>query len=139
MSTNQPESVVLPRTGDRPLSFTGTLLATANTATVAGKDKLRWFEVRVWRTTAGALVAEAAYRTRWEGEADQTIPITAQDEKGLADWLLGVTWNWRIIGYPPGAQFVPKQERLIAELEAAWRRCVGELLARLPGTSETIA
>lgn len=57
------EEFQLPRTGDSPVSFRGTLLASA-TGQAAGA--IRWYELAVYRTDSGAFVLSIAYRSTFK-------------------------------------------------------------------------
>jgi uncharacterized protein (DUF1786 family) len=62
----------LTRTGDRPLTFAGEVVAEASSHVPVNGGPLqnRWHEVAVYRAGTGALVAAVTFRSRWQGEFD---------------------------------------------------------------------
>lgn len=121
----------IPRTGDRPLAFRGTLLSEAGGPRWAGRDWARWYELAVYRTAAGRPILSVSYHTQWEGEIGWTRVLVGSDAGDLVRQVQAVDPLAGVLGYPPGQQFAARQERLRAELRAQWDALLGEVLEAL--------
>jgi hypothetical protein len=66
---SKTSTFTLPRDGQRPLRFTGTLLAEASGAYINGKDQNRYYILKVCQHTDGSFVVAWQYRSQWQGEA----------------------------------------------------------------------
>lgn len=88
MSTTHGHSqITLPRWNDRPLSFTGRVLAGHTTQRDSGPCETRWWRLELYETAGGHWVAALAYRTRWQGEDGVDLAWHAQDPAQLAAQL----------------------------------------------------
>jgi hypothetical protein len=67
------EEVVVKRTGKPPLRFKGKLLADGDCEIVAGKERARWFSVRVYRLSDGYVVVAITYHSQFVGESKFTF------------------------------------------------------------------
>jgi hypothetical protein len=63
---------ILERDGQRPLRFTGELIAKSNSHSHQGPNNTRWTEVRLFRTSGEPVqfVAEIKHLTNWQGESE---------------------------------------------------------------------
>jgi hypothetical protein len=120
------------RTGQRPLSFDGESLATANSRHHAGKERNRWHEIEVWKTESGKFVCSVRYHTQWEGESAYDDAIIFDSKEQVAILLEEYIFpNIGTIGYPASPTYAEKQARMMAELEAAFKEAAGEVLGKL--------
>jgi len=64
------ESTTVYRTGQRPLTFEGILLAESTTREINGPRSNRWHNYELHRTRGGKYVLVHEYITLWQGEAN---------------------------------------------------------------------
>jgi hypothetical protein len=123
----------LTRTGNRPLTFEGELVAHESTQIVNGKDHSRWHEITLYRATSGKFVIHVAYRTQWQGELDYEDVETCLGIDGATDWL---RYEYdpceHLVGYPEGSQFWTKQAKLMDDLTERYRNAVSNILKDFP-------
>lgn len=124
-----PQTIELPRTGGRPLRFSGERLAAV--ATGSPDDGPRRHELAVYRAADGRLVAAVTLRTTFKDEIDRFDVFHAADPADLERWLRELPPCPDGIGYPPGAQFADRQARLAADLRRRYEAAVTDLFARL--------
>lgn len=62
------EKIRVKRDGEKDLSFTGELVASASSQWQNGRDQTRWTELEIYLTSGGRWVYSRAYVTRWQGE-----------------------------------------------------------------------
>jgi len=123
----------LGRSSDRPLEFTGELLAEADTRMSAGQDHQRWHELALYRTAGGTYVLAIGYRTQWQGETDHDAVYTAADAGDITEMARRYDPVGRMLGYPPGRQFEEKQARVRLDITARFSAALGEILSALGG------
>jgi hypothetical protein len=92
--TSESTSYTLERTGQRPLRFTGELLAEAGTSmNNAASDYSGTTGIchtaKVFRTTAGKYVVGLVTHTAWQGHRDSHQAEVFDTLAELADWLVG--------------------------------------------------
>lgn len=87
MSKEAEQIYVVKRDGQPPLRFRGTILGTASTKWVGGKDQSRWDEDTIYRTKAGKIVVSHEWHTLWQGEVNSSEAWTADDIEGIIDQL----------------------------------------------------
>jgi hypothetical protein len=125
-------SYTLERPGDRPLTFTGEMLAESEGRVRRGKENTRWHDVRVYRTAGGTFVVEIAYTTEWKGEEGHRLVRTAGTAEAVHEILSTYEPLAHVVGYPPGETYAEKQRRLELAIVSQYRAQVGELLAEHP-------
>lgn len=124
------EAFRIPRTGQVPLVFEGTELASTSSQWVAGKDQTRWHAVSVYQTAGGHCVVAIGYCTRWQGEEDWAAAAVC-DLADVADVLDRYDPVEHLVGFPPGQQFAVKQLRLVQALQEDWAALVSRILDQL--------
>jgi hypothetical protein len=118
------ETITLERSGSTPIRFNGELLASAGG--VPEKVK-RGHVVKFFRVDAGGREVYAAsveYLTEWRDEPQWFAAAMSSGPGDLAEWLLTLNIDAHVSGYPPGAQFVERQKRLLSDLRAAYIEAV---------------
>jgi hypothetical protein len=125
----QQVEVVLPCTGRLPLKLNGTLLASESTEIVNGSDRNRWHKVDVYQ--ASKFVAHVQWRTRWQGEQPNDTCIVEESIHKLAEHLLKYDPLEFLVGFPEGAQFDRKQERLEQAIIDDWSAMLTRLFLSL--------
>lgn len=138
---SDPAQYLLERTGDAPLTFSGSLVASASSQqppTKRGRSELEthWHELTLYQTTGGQHVAAVAYRSTWPGELEASS-ARAGTLTDCVDWLRSYEPDRDVQGFPSGRGFAPRQERLLALVRHGYFVALGKLLAGL-GVSETI-
>lgn len=128
----------ITRTGDRPLVFTGELIAVADGRFHAGQEQNRWHEIRIYRTSGGKYVLQVDYFTRWQGEDNVHYASTHDSAEALANALKVHDPLENVLGYPPHPQFAGKQARLEESLRLRWGTLVSKVLAEIPEAAERI-
>ena len=123
----------LQRTGRPALRFTGEQIAASRSPPECGpRGTRRWHEVRVYRTRQRSLVLEVEYGTTWDDEGPRSHAETVADgERGLVAALQRYDPTEPIVGYPPGAQFAERQQRLLAHHRAVWQDCCDDVISQL--------
>ncbi len=132
------QKYTLQRTGDRPLSFTGELIAGVGGRVHSGQEQNRWHEIRIYSTAGGSYVLEVTYQTTWRGEDGHDYAEAHPDIEALIADLRAVDPLEHLRGYPLGDNFAAKQARLERELTLRWQTLVGEILSEILGTEEHV-
>jgi len=128
----------LNRTGQRPLEFEGREVASASGKWMAGRERNRWHEIVVYEA-GGKYVVAVEYHTQWDGESAHRDAGVFGSVDEVATYLEEYIFpNVATIGYPPTPVYGERQARLLADLEAARKTLVTEILAKLPGAAEKI-
>ncbi len=131
------EEIRVPRTGQAPLSFQGTLLAEVDTSTYGrGNSRFRWFVLRLYRVEESVVAGDPQYvirvefHTCWGNEHD-----TNRAEYGPADWVVSALRSWRweddLAPSDPG-ESDPNEKHRKWQLRQDYERGVTELLDGLP-------
>lgn len=124
------------RSGESPLVFTGTILAHADNEIVNNNEASRWFDLTIYRTEAGKLVASMAYHSRWMGEVEVNAAAIFPADSTAEDFYIFFDshGNAVIHGYGaiPGSGGIPvvddKHERMLARVEASYKELVSDVL-----------
>lgn len=119
----------LPRTGDAPVTFSGSLLAESDGRMQSGRDHNRYHNIALYRTDGGSYVVSISYRTMWEGEQDQHTVETRGSAAEAVEVLREYDPTDSVMGFPPGAAYAEKQARLLRDIETRYDAQVSELLA----------
>lgn len=133
------QDYTLERTGQAPLTFAGEMLARHDSRRTAGRDNNRWHVVVIYRTAAGAYVAEVVYRTCWQGEQDRywAVAAAAGDVAAVLREL-GAQSMLLPIGYPAGEAYADRQTRMLVDLRARYDEAVSRVLDDDPAFAERI-
>lgn len=132
------EATVLPRTGDRPLAFTGEALAFATSQAASGPAETRWWELSLFRTAINAgpdatpsprWVLQISYKTRWQGELYLDSVIVADTEEQLTTAAKAFDFLKPVKGFPRGQE--DKQNRLLDTLTQHWNTALSVILSHL--------
>lgn len=131
------EANVLPRTGDRPLAFSGDLIATATTKTHDGPGSTRWWELSLFKPESkqvGSIetqrwVLHVAFKTQWQGELYQDSVIVADSADELTREAKAFPFLKSVRGYPKGQD--ERQNRLVEALTARWNDALSVILGHL--------
>lgn len=115
--------ITAERTGQVPLRFDGVCLG-SGTAEV-GK---RRYHVSLFRTVADEYVLTSVFSSDWERERSHHIAIVATTVDELQAQLSTINPIPAQVGYPLGDQYVAKQERLEADLAAAFGAAVSDAM-----------
>jgi hypothetical protein len=124
----------IPRTGDRPLKFTGERIAHADGERVRGKEQSRWHEIAIYHGPGGYVV-QIAFRTKWQHELDHDFAAwvsLAPGEppgKNVAALLQNYGATAYLKGFPEGEYYVERQAKLVADLTQRYNALVSEVLA----------
>lgn len=77
----------IERDGERPLRFTGELVAADDSHEHSGPASNRWIELRLYRTKAGKFVAQRVGRTCWQGERDRHEAQVCTDQAAAVEFF----------------------------------------------------
>jgi len=116
----------LTRTGNRPLSFDGEMLASTNTQTANGAGENRWWDIAIYRTESGKYVLAIGYNTRWQGEHERQDAYICANVNDAAETLRDHPWDHSVAGY---ARDQAKQAYLMNTLRACWEHGVTMVLS----------
>lgn len=125
------QTYTLERTGQRALSFTGTVVASASTRVEGWRGRQRWHEVTVYRTEGGAWVLQVAFRSEWPRELARDAASAHDTPEAVEAALLQADAGADVTGFPEGAQFERKKARDVERTRAAWQRAVSAVLDRI--------
>lgn len=118
----------ISRTGQAPLRFAGEQLATWSSKTESGYLRNRYHTVTLFRDAGGRFVARIEYDTTWQGERAQQVALVAGSGEEIARALEEHDPTEYVGGFPAGEAYAARQERLLAEIDAGFRDCVGRVL-----------
>lgn len=124
------KSYTLDRTGDRPLQFTGELLAGADTRQHQGAGQNRWWELALYREESGKYVLAIGYRTQWQGEHNGDVAYVADNAAGIVGDARKHLYLDGCSGFPSG--HAERQARLESDLRHCWEEGLTEILSALP-------
>lgn len=126
----------VPRTGQQPLRFEGTQLASVTGPKLAahsrGEDRgkyHRWHELGLYQTRGGAYVLHIGYRSTWPGELDHDEARPLDTLAAVAAALQAHDSDLFVEGWPEGDQFNARQERLLRDVKRGYFDAVSKLLA----------
>lgn len=122
------EKVVIYRTGDRPLSFVGVLLAQSDGQMVNGREQNRWHDVSIWRDEAGCYVVHIDYCTAWQGEIGHSQADVLCSPEAVVEWLREYLPCEHLGGYPAHPHYQERQARLEADIARRYQQQVSEVL-----------
>lgn len=95
------EQFELERDDDRPLRFTGELLAEASSKRHEGPASNRWQELRLYRSAAGKLIAQRIGRTIWVNERNRYEAAICADEQAVVEYF-GLGDTAKLLYHPAG-------------------------------------
>lgn len=125
---NPNEAVTLPRSGRLPLRFTGSLLAEQDGHTQADRQQSRWYELAIYQTTAGQLVAVRSYRSRWQGEVGRDEAELCSTPEAVEAFFRDHDPASPVAGFPTGDAYAERQARLLADVRLRYEEQVSALL-----------
>ncbi len=111
--------ITIERSGQVPLCFEGTLLGSGDAS--VGK---RRYQASLYKTSRGEFVLAFEFSSSWERELRHRAAIVASTVDDLQSQLSALQPIHAGVGYPIGEQYAAKQERLIAELTAAFGEAI---------------
>lgn len=132
------EEVRLERSGQRALTFLGTLLAKVCGTRAAGKEQNRWHNLVLYRTAAGRHVVAIEYHTRWEGELGYCEATVCDCPEEIEAALRAYDPTAHVQGFPAGPQYEGRQATLLGWIRQRYDDQVRELLGQLPQADERI-
>jgi len=140
------ELITLERTGKAPLRFNGRLLATANgqfVGTRPNSPNVHWFEISIYLAEselALPLVVAIVYRKQLKNVslavhvAEAPSTAIGESPEAVARYLESFDPLKLIHGYPPGANFAARQQRLEKMLQIQFGTLVSAVLTDYPAT-----
>ena len=126
------QSYQLERTGNRPVTFTGELIAESSTHSTDGPASNRWWNLSLYKTESEKFALHIEYQTQWQGEHGRSDVSFRNSPEGLMKQLYLIEPEDAVIGYPLGQQYEDKQARLELILRQAWDKAVSELMDEFP-------
>lgn len=123
--------IVLTRTGLRPLAFTGDHLAGDDGKNDGGPASTRWWEIDVYQTAAGQIVAHLQWVTNWQGEQNHSEAHVSDTLEQMMDLLEEVNPLEYVRGYPDDAKYRARQAALEAAIAGGFAAAVSRIAARL--------
>lgn len=126
-------TITLFRSGQRPLRFTGTLLASGDTQTDNGPCNTRWWAVEVYQTAGNRYVLALQWRTRWQGEQENDAAIQAETLEEVAAALERQDPLAHLIGFPHSGdgKYAERQRHIEKVLAQSWAALASEILGKL--------
>ncbi len=120
----------IPRTGDAPLRFEGTLLAAIDGVCVNGKEQDRCHELDLYQSVQGDYVLVITYSTRWQGEEGHSTVVICPLPDDVVTALRLYDPRRVVAGYPPGKAFEERQARLLADISRRYQSQISQLLGQ---------
>jgi hypothetical protein len=130
------DEITLKRTGDRPLSFVGSLIGHASTWRERGVGSSRYWILSLFITRNNEYVFLCSYRTNWGNEHSFESVEVASDIGGLIKSLKSFDFLRNVNGFPKC--FEEKQRNLLVELRRCWESGISELFDSVPVEPEYI-
>ena len=127
--------ITIQRTGNRPLVFTGELLAVEPEEWPKGN---RWHQLATYRTQGGKYVATCTLFTSWQGENTHYSAEICDSIDSCIDWFRNYPIDTGLAGYPDGEHYKAKQDRLIRQLKLNFDASLADLLQAVPEAAERI-
>ena len=121
----------LPRTGDRPVEFSGEKIAAANSQQIQGPCQTRWYELSLYYTESRKYVVAIGYRTQWQGELSEDRVYIEDSIANAADTLRTTIPELPLYGFPSGQQYDAKRAHVEGAVRKCYEHAVGELLAHV--------
>lgn len=119
------DPIMLERSGNTPIRVRGELVAEASGA---AEKAIRWHTIRVVRVEGGGWAAGVEFCTTWKQEPGHAEAIRTDKVQEVIDFLVGYDLEAHIRGFPPGEKYQARQDRLLAELRAAYDEQVRKVL-----------
>ena len=120
--------IILPRTGDDPLSFEGDQIVSYSSRKPQGELQSRWHEITVYRNGSGGYVVSICYRAELHGEHGHEMVETCKALGEVVETLRDYDPIAHVAGYPTDAEYDARQERLEDQIEYAWEDLVHRVL-----------
>ncbi len=137
---DQSQLHFLPRTGDVPLSVSGTLVCRASsqqpTTKRQGPLERRYHRLALFKTNTGRHVGHIEYVTDWPGEIGDALAKVGTLAEVVA-WFRAYDPCAAVQGFPPGRGFAERQARLLEAIELGYDAALSALLTEL-GISEPV-
>lgn len=124
--------VKLTRTGQRPLEFTGEIVAEADSRWSAGRENNRWHELALYKTESGKYVLAVDYQTQWEGEHNHHDAWILDSPVDVESILTSLDPCEHMESMPSAPQFQDKDQKRRQILTWNYKNAVSELLSELP-------
>ncbi len=119
---------LIPRSGDRALSFRGKKLAAAGEQGTQGEAKDRWHCISIYHTETDRYVAHIEYHATWEGEEEWSSAYVANSAEELVQCLQEHDPLACVFGYPDTAQFRSRNEQMHRILQTRYDNAMGSVL-----------
>lgn len=120
----------LQRTGMEPLRFAADLIAESAGRHQGGRERNRWYDIRIYAISHTRYVVALEYHTQWQGELDHYAAVLVWGADKVAAVLRDYDPASCVIGYPAGEAYRERQEALLRDVTARYRAQVGEILDR---------
>ena len=129
---NDDGEFILSRTGDIPLQFKAAVLDAASTCDLMNEKPSRWHYLTVYHAIDDKkFVAYVQWKSDWAGELPVDTCLISDSLLDVAEQLKAYDPVQHLIGYPDGAQFERKQERLKQTITAQWNAMLSGVFYKL--------
>ena len=119
---------LIPRSGDRALSFRGRKLAASGEQGTQGEAKDRWHCISIYHTETDRYVAHIEYHATWEGEEEWSSAYVANSAEELVQCLQEHDPLACVFGYPDTAQFKSRNEQMHRILQTRYDNAMASVL-----------
>jgi hypothetical protein len=123
------QEFLLPRSGQAALRIRGENIAAVDGQHMGGREQNRYHTLAIYRTEAGQYVVRIGYHTSWQGECGHDAAEVAATAAACGRVLRDYDPLEHVAGYPPGENYVARQERLTADITARYQALVSALLS----------
>ena len=123
----------LQRSGARPLTFKGDVIAEASSLRHDGYCSNRSWDLTLYQA-GERYVLHIVYHTKWETEEERTHATVADTIEQVEDELrmYFASFEDDVIGFPPGRQYDEKRQMMEKSLRHCLDSAISELLAEFP-------
>jgi hypothetical protein len=118
----------LNRTGDRPIQFKGSQIATATSEAPSGGSN-RWHELYLYEINTGRFAVAVCFRTQWQDELDHDAAAVVDTMDEAVEFLRAYDPLGHLKPFPSGGQFEAKQELRNTDIRQRYEAAVSDLLA----------
>lgn len=127
------KTYTLPRTGDRPVRFTGEIIALASTRPHQGPCENRWWDLALYRTEVGQYVAAIGYHTQWQRELGRYDAYRCEDAQAVTAALRGHDYLGQVPRLPAGygEREISREQQRLGMLSRCWEAGITEILSAI--------
>lgn len=115
------------RTGDRPLAFTGELIASVEEEYGGRKYRMELYSADNWND---GFVLFVEFTSPWAKDMPYSWALPCRSEDEVIGTIREIDWLLPVAGFPPGEKYEKRQAALTADLYLLVTRLAGQLVTQ---------